>query len=83
MHNLVFSVVWRVIIVSNWSEPINARCGLGNPTARLTSHGESDCMGSLPEYALSLCGPWHEQPQFIASIQPKLLHLQYCGLKYT
>ena len=33
-------------------EPIRARWGLGKPTACLTSYGESNYLGSLPEYTL-------------------------------
>ena len=27
-------------------------------------------------------GPWHALPHLIATVQPKLLHLQQCGEKY-
>ena len=56
-------------------EPINARCGLGKPTSRLTSLGESNFLCSLPECALSLRGSWHVLPHLIAAVQPKLVHL--------
>ena len=49
----------------SWFEPISARRGLEKSAARLTIHGECNCLGSLPEYTLSLWGPWHEQEIYL------------------
>ena len=38
----------------SWLEPISTQCVLGKPTACLTSHSESNCLGLLPEYTLFL-----------------------------
>ena len=78
---LIYSILGSIARTSLtrrcWFQPISARCGLDKPTARLISHGESNYLGSLPEYMLFLLDPRHVQPHSIAPILPKLIHLQY------
>ena len=66
---LIYSIVGSIARTSLtrrcWFQPISARCGLDKPTARLISHGESNYLGSPPEYMPFLWGPRHVQPHFI------------------
>ena len=84
IHFKMSSGKWRpfclglnVLMRHSWFEPITAHCGLGMPTVHSTRQGESNYLGLLPEYTQSLWVPGHAPPYFIASIKPKLLHLQH------
>ena len=44
----IFSVGWQSLTRYSWFEPISSHHGLGKPTARLISHGESNYLVLAP-----------------------------------
>ena len=73
IKNLITNFLWygESLTHHSWFLPISVLTRVfGKPISRMASHGKSNGQCLLPDYTLSLWGPWHTQTLFIASIHP-------------